>query len=137
MAADAAQCAGDVATRRTPRCALYPLFAPGGAGGAVSARDFAVFELCYFAFFLAVELGIRGWLLFAIEPVSRPLAVMVSALVQVVWHLGKPPGELWSALVWGIAAAALALRLRSVMYGLMAHWLANVMLDGFIIWGGR
>ena len=122
-----------LASRDPAMRALYPLFGPGRV--SISTTDLVVYELAYLGFFVAVEASIRGWLLFSIAPVSAPLAVVVSALVQVVWHLGKPTGEIVGALVWGIGIAALNLRLRSIVWATLVHWLMNVLLDVLITLG--
>ena len=48
---------------------------------------------------------------------------------QLVWHLDKPTAELALAPVWGLLVGAASLRLGSVWYMLLFHWVSNVALD--------
>lgn len=109
----------------------YPRF---GHPEAVPFDAFAVFASAYAAFFVAQEFAMRGFLLFALEPKGAALAVTISALVQTLWHLDAPLPELATAPVWGIAAAALNLRLRSIWPLTLVHWVANVFLDAAIVY---
>ena len=108
--------------------ATYPLF---GHQLRVSPWRFAGFALSYLLFFCAGDISMRGLLLFATHRFtgSKTIAVVLSTLPQIVWHLGKPIPELLAAPVWGIAIGYACLRLGSVWYALVFHWLANVWLD--------
>ena len=55
--------------------------------------------------------------------------MILAALPQLIWHLHKPPSEMWMAGFWGLAVGALALRLRSAWWGVLFHWIANGALD--------
>lgn len=109
----------------------YPRF---GHPDAVPLGVFAVFALAYGVFFVAQEFLMRGFLLYALEPKGAGLTVAVSALVQTLWHLDAPLPELATAPVWGIAAAVLNLRLRSIWPLTLVHWVANVFLDAAIVY---
>lgn len=122
-----------LASRDPAMRAVYPLF----GHTRLSVSDFVLYELASLAFFVAADGSIRGWLLFSLRNVSAPMAVVVSALVQMVWHLDKPMGEQVGALVWGIGIAALNLRLRSFVWATLVHWLSNVLLDALITYGPR
>lgn len=111
--------------------AAYPRF---GQPDVVPVETFALFALAYGAFFVAQEFAMRGFLLFALERKGAALAVVVSALVQTLWHLDAPLAELATAPVWGIAAAVLNLRLRSIWPLTFVHWAANVFLDAAIVY---
>lgn len=112
---------------------VYPRF--GQPDGGVPVDRFVVYSLAYGLFFLAGEFSMRGFLLFALEERSAAMAVAVTALVQTVWHLGTPVGELASAPVWGVVVGALNLRLRSIWYLFAVHWGTNVWLDAMIVYG--
>jgi hypothetical protein len=109
----------------------YPRF---GHPDSVPVATFALFALAYGVFFVAQEFAMRGFLLYALEPKGPALAVVVSALVQTLWHLDAPLPELATAPVWGIAAAVLNLRLRSIWPLTFLHWIANVFLDAAIVY---
>ena len=107
--------------------AAYPLFRPAEPALAV----FWTYEMVYLAFFMANELGTRGILLFGLRRwTGSPItAVILAALPQLVWHLHKPPSEMWLAGVWGLGVGALAWWLRSAWWGVLLHWMSNVSLD--------
>lgn len=120
-----------LASRDPAMRAAYPRF---GHPDDVPLGTFAVFGLAYAVFFVAQEFSMRGFLLYALEPKGPALAVAVSALVQTLWHLDAPLPELASAPLWGIAAAVLNLRLRSIWPLTFVHWIANVFLDAAIVY---
>ncbi|MFK8000435.1 MAG: CPBP family intramembrane glutamic endopeptidase [Polyangiales bacterium] len=107
--------------------AEYPLYAPGDS--------LVAYEATYFFFFAAGEISVRGFLLFGVKrwSGSTSLALGVSTIVQTVWHLDKPLAEMVAAPVWGIAIGALCLRLRSVWYALVFHYVSNVALDLWVL----
>lgn len=113
--------------------AEYPLFAPGPTEEPLPVGTFLAYEAAYFLFFLCGEAAMRGLLLFGLERrVGGPLAVLLTTVIQVVWHTGKPLAELATVPLWGLAAGALNLRLRSFWWMLLAHWATNVTLDAAI-----
>ncbi len=114
----------------------YPLFQPGPSTDPLPATAFATYEATYFLFFLCGEAAMRGLLLFGLERrVGGPLAVLLTTIVQIVWHMGKPLAELATVPLWGLAAGAVNLRLRSFWWLLLAHWATNIMLDVAIHYG--
>jgi membrane protease YdiL (CAAX protease family) len=54
---------------------------------------------------------------------------MASCLV----HIGKPAAETYSSILGGLMWGVLAFRSRSIVYGLVIHWLLGVALDLFIV----
>jgi membrane protease YdiL (CAAX protease family) len=111
--------------------AIYPLFRSFG-----STEQFVVYELGYLAFFFASEFIFRGYILFGTAKTHHPhYAIAVALVAHVIWHLGKPPGELASALLWSVAAGAIALATRTIWHLIVVHWLLNVFMD-LVIWKG-
>jgi hypothetical protein len=127
--------------------ALYPFYRDFDGVG-----ELALYELGYFPFFVAIEFIFRGYLLFGLYQFKDrdvlpgvggergPLvfgyyAILISMLSYTAWHLGKPIPELWGTLVWGIAAGAIALAIRSVWPIVIVHWLLNIWLDLLIFEG--
>lgn len=130
------------AARNGDMRAEYPLF----RGTFDSDLDFAIYEAGYLTFFVAIEFIFRGYLLFGLFGLrdkqappgtvgeSGPLvfghyAVLISMLSYTAWHLGKPLGETWGTIVWGLVAAPIALKSRTVVPLIIVHWLLNVWLD--------
>jgi membrane protease YdiL (CAAX protease family) len=48
-------------------------------------------------------------------------------------HLGKPVGEVYGSIIGGLIWGLLAYRTRSLLSGLLQHFLLGVLLDWFII----
>lgn len=113
-----------------------------------STSQFAIYELSYFPFFLAIEFMFRGYLLFGLADNGFTItykngaaetfffgryAILIAMLPYTAWHLGKPLSEMWSTPVWGLVTGAGAYAVRSIWPVLMAHWLLNVFLDAMIL----
>jgi hypothetical protein len=94
--------------------ATYPFYS--GDGWSLLA-----FEAAYGATFVALEFFFRGFLVFAGQPVLGIHAVPVMAFAYCLLHLGKPLPEAVSSLLGGLILGYLALRLRSILAGVVAH----------------
>lgn len=79
------------------------------------------FEMAYGATFIALEFFFRGFLVFAGQPVLGVHAVPLMAFAYCLLHLGKPMPEAASSLIGGLVLGYLALRLRSILAGVVAH----------------
>lgn len=123
----------------------YPFYRPFASG-----LEFALYELTYLPFFIAIEFIFRGYLLFGLESIRSgdvgasggggpapyffgKYALLIQMLSYTAWHLGKPLPELWGTLVWGIAAGATAWAVRSIWPVVASHALLNVVLDLLIL----
>ncbi len=137
--------------------ATYPLY----RGPFADLTQFLIYEAGYIAFFVIIEFIFRGYLLFGLYQVKDrvagstsksgvitgddgvggergPLvfgyyAIFVSMLSYTAWHLGKPVPELFSTLIWGVAAGTVALFTGSIWPLIFVHWILNVFMD-FVIW---
>jgi membrane protease YdiL (CAAX protease family) len=107
----------------------YPLFLPANFG------QFILFELSYLLFFLALEFIFRGYLLFGLYQKFGIYAILIQMLSYTAWHLGKPTAELLGTPLWGTATAAVTLRVGSIWYVVLGHWLLNVFMDAVILYG--
>lgn len=125
----------------------YPLF---GKDNITTWGGFIVYELVYFVFFIIIEFIFRGYLLFGLYGIKDsqvlervkgwkgPLvfglyAVLIQMLAYTMWHVTKPVPEYVGALVWGVAVAAVALRIKSIWLIIFVHWVLNVFIDT-VIW---
>jgi hypothetical protein len=121
----------------------YPLFGKEAIG---SWGPFMIYELVYFLFFVTIEFIFRGYLLFGlygikdsealrdVKGMKGPLvfglyAILIQMLAYMTWHIYKPWPEYAGAFFWGIAVAAVALKIRSIWPVIISHWLLNVFLD--------
>lgn len=91
------------------------------------------FEVAYGASFVALEFFFRGFLVFAGQPVLGVHAVPVMAFAYCLLHLGKPLPEAASSLLGGLILGYLALRLRSILAGVVAHLTIAWGMDAFVL----
>ena len=91
------------------------------------------FEAAYGASFVALEFYFRGFLVFAGQPVLGIHAVPVMAFSYCLLHLGKPLPEAASSLIGGLILGYLALRLRSILAGVVAHLTIAWGMDAFVL----
>ena len=133
---------GDAGMRAT-----YPFYRPFPTVGL-----FALYELTYLPFFIAIEFIFRGYILFGLAGIRDQeiqvrgtqagvppvfyfgkYALLIQMLSYTAWHLGKPIPELWGTLFWGLAAGVLAYITRSIWPVVASHWLLNVFFDAVVI----
>jgi hypothetical protein len=121
-----------IATRNADMRATYPFYRP-----FTSLLDFALYELTYLPFFLAIEFIFRGYLLFGLAKIDKfgKYALLIQMLSYTAWHLGKPLPELWGTLLWGLAAGVLAFMVQSIWPVVLSHWLLNVFFDAIVGFG--
>ncbi len=100
-----------------------------------SARNswdvFLIFELAIFVYLFAWEFIWRGFLLFGLEKKFGYYAVLIQMIPFVILHNGKPAAETFSAIIGGIALGILALRTRSIFYGVIVHMSVMFSIDFF------
>ena len=85
-------------------------------------------------YYLAWEFYFRGYLLFALASRFGPVsAVLLQTVPSALAHLGKPSGEMFGSIPFGVAVGFLALRTRSIWYGWLLHAALGVSTDWFVI----
>lgn len=102
-------------------------------GGDSAFTKLLIFELAYGATFVALEFFFRGFLVFAGQPALGVHAVPVMAFAYCLIHLGKPMPECASSLIGGLILGYLALRLKSIAAGVVAHLTMAWGMDAFVI----
>lgn len=102
-----------------------------------SAREdwnvFILFEGALLLYMLAWEFLWRGYMLFALEEKFNYYTVLVQMLPFVILHNGKPVLETFGAILGGIILGVLALRTRSIFYGIIIHFTTLFAMDLFSI----
>ena len=109
--------------------AEYPLYKGAGA----SPSTFLGHALAYLFFYIGWETYFRGFMQFGLRDAFGDWnSILIQTALSCIIHIGKPAGEIYSsiigALVWGI----LVFRTKSIVWGLLIHWLLGVSLDFFI-----
>ena len=92
--------------------------------------DFGIWEIAYFAQFLALEMFFRGFMLGALRRTMGSAAIFVMAVPYCMIHYGKPYLEAQGAIIAGIVLGSLAMRTRSIYAGFMVH----VTIAGLMDW---
>ena len=109
--------------------AEYPLFKGAGASAAI----FTAHSLLYLVYYLAYEMMMRGFIQFGLrDQLGDWNAILVQTVISSLFHIGKPDGEIFSAILGGLIWGIVVFRSRSLLYVLIVHWLLGVSLDFFI-----
>ncbi len=108
----------------------YPINRHAGA----SPQIFALHVLSYLMLYLGWEFQFRGFMQRGLqESMGLHNAILVQTMASVIMHLGKPVGEVYGSIIGGLIWGLLAYRTRSLLSGLLQHFLLGVLLDWFII----
>jgi membrane protease YdiL (CAAX protease family) len=108
--------------------AVYPLFPVAAHHG------FASYALLQFLYFGAWEVLFRGVLLFGLRrDLGNGSANVLQTALSVTAHFGRAINETASALPAGLVFGWVDLKLGSIWYVAILHWLVGVSMDWFII----
>lgn len=130
-AAPLAILAGAIGATSPAMRAVYPLFPE------LATRGFWAYAALQFLYFGAWEVLFRGVLLFGLRPrMGGNGANMVQTALSVTAHFGRAINETASALFAGPLFGRVDLRLGSIWYVAILHWLVGISLDWFIIHSG-
>lgn len=91
--------------------------------------DLAVWWPFYFAQFVAVESFFRGFLVLGLAPRFGSAAILIATVPYLMIHFVKPPAEALASIVGGIVMGTLALRTRSVWWGVGLHVSVAALMD--------
>lgn len=109
--------------------AEYPLFKGAGASAAI----FTAHSFLYLVYYLSYEMMMRGFIQFGLrDQLGDWNAILVQTAISSLFHIGKPDGEIFSAILGGLIWGIVVFRSRSLLYVLIVHWLLGVSLDFFI-----
>jgi len=110
--------------------AEYPLFTGAGRSGGT----FLIHAFSYLFFYLGWEMYFRGFMQFGLRSHFGDWnSILIQVLASCLVHIGKPAAETYSSILGGLVWGILAFRTRSILYGLIIHWLLGVALDLFIV----
>lgn len=106
----------------------YPLLdvVPGQTG---VWGDLAVWWVFYAVQFVAVETFFRGVLVIGLAPRLGRLAVPLATVPYLMIHFVKPPAEALASIVGGLVMGTLALRTRTVWWGVALHVAVAATMD--------
>jgi len=110
----------------------YPLFHQAGERLSI----LILYELSYGFYYLSWEFFFRGYMLFGTKDTLGPAnSILIQTIPSTLMHIGKPDGEIWSAILAGLVFGAIALKTRSIFYVFLLHWFIGITLDVFILVG--
>lgn len=106
----------------------YPLYriAPGQTG---VWGDLVVWWIFYALQFVAVETFFRGFLVQGLADSMGRMAILVATVPYLMIHFVKPPAEALAAIVGGIVMGTLALRTKSIWFGVGLHVSIAALMD--------
>ena len=108
--------------------AVYPLDPNLDLGG------FLAHTAAQWAYFGSWEVLFRGVLLFGLAPrLGSGTANILQTALSVLAHFGRPLEETFAAIPAGLVFGAIGLRLRSVWWVAIAHWVEGAALNYFIL----
>ena len=108
----------------------YPFYRAAG-------RDLGptlLWEASYAAQFAALEFFFRGFLLFGAFRVVGPWAIFAMMLPYLAIHFPKPPLEALASIVAGAALGLVALRTKSIVFGVVIHVGVAWTMDALAVW---
>ena len=107
----------------------YPINRSAGTSGGM----FGIHALTYMLFYLGWEFHFRGFLQFGLrDKLGAPNALLVQVMASSLAHIGKPCSETFAAVGGGVVWGLIAYRSRSLLSGLLQHFLLGISLDFFI-----
>ena len=92
---------------------------------------FIVFEIGALIYMFAWEFIWRGFMLFGLEAKYGMNAIIIQMLPFVILHNGKPFVETISSIVGALLLGYIALRTRSIIYGVLIHFILFFSMDLF------
>lgn len=123
---------GYLASRDPTVVAQYPI---NPSAGASHAR-FGIHALTYLAFYVGWEFHFRGFLQFGLRgSMGSANALLVQVMASCLVHLGKPASETYASILGGILWGLVAYRTRSLLSGLLQHFVLGLSLDWFLCYG--
>lgn len=108
---------------------FLPLPKDSGGNSGIWWVYFGIWEIVYFLQFCALEYFFRGFLLFEMERKFGFHAVFLAMIPYCMIHFEKPFLEALGSIVAGIFLGMLALRTRSILFGMVLHCLVAVSMD--------
>ncbi len=92
-------------------------------------KPLELFVVGYAIYFIGWEFIFRGYMLFGLFKRFGYYSIFIQTIPFALLHYGKPQLETISSLLAGIILGFLALRLKSVWYGILLHVAVAVSLD--------
>jgi membrane protease YdiL (CAAX protease family) len=122
--------AGMIGSAAAPMRAVYPL----DTSVTSDLSRFAPYAAVQFLYYGAWEVFFRGVLLFGLrDRIGTQPANLTQTTISVTAHFGRALSETFAAAPAGLLFGWLSLRLRSIWYIAIIHWIVGVSCDWFIL----
>lgn len=96
-------------------------------------RMFGYHACTYMLFYLGWEFHFRGFLQFGLRnKLGDANALLIQVMASGLLHIEKPCSETYASILGGLVWGILAFRTRSLLSGLLQHFLLGITLDWFI-----
>lgn len=124
--------AGYIGSHDESVLAYYPINKSAGN----SPGMFGLHACTYALYYAGWEFHFRGFTQFGLRrSIGDVNALLVQVLGSAVMHVGKPMTETYAAIAAGILWGLVAYRTRSLLSGVLQHFLLGLSLDWFICYG--
>ncbi len=118
--------------------AYYPLWEPA----RTSIQNLVLLETGMLVLMFNTEFFFRGFLLFSLRDYLKSInikkaegaAIILHALPYALVHIGKPGLEVPYSFFVGIVFGYIALKTKSILTPLAAHWSSSVIFDLMVLW---
>ena len=118
-------------SRMSSFLAEYPINGHAGA----STGMFVLHLSTYFFYYIGWEFFFRGFMQFGLRSKFGDWnAILIQVIASCLVHIGKPDGEIFTSILGGIVWGIIAFRTRSLLYGVVTHWILGASLDFFIVY---
>ncbi len=122
--------AGKIGAATPVMRALYPL------DPTLTGSGFVTYALVSFLYFGAWEVLFRGVLLFGLrDDLGEGTANVLQTALSVIAHFGRAVNETLAALPSGLVFGWADLRVGSIWYIAIVHWVVGVSMDYFVVIG--
>ncbi|MDA8139957.1 MAG: CPBP family intramembrane metalloprotease [Desulfobacteraceae bacterium] len=97
---------------------------------------FVLFECSQCLYMTGFEYFFRGFLLIEAQAVFGNNALAITLLPYIIIKFGKPPVEIYTAIIVGLVLGYMTIRTRSFWYAALAHSLLATAVDVFAVYAG-
>ena len=112
----------------------YPLSKTVGISWAL----LIFYEINYLFYFVGIEFMYRGYIQWGLKRENTTfkgiiIIIVIQTTLSTLFHIGKPIEEITAAIALGPVLGYAALKIDSIWYGMLLHFVMNIFMDIFIL----